>query len=337
MFRKLAVLFLCSLGAYAQFSSTAHHVYAGPALPAHCSATAGDVFVINNTTPTQLYLCTATDTWTVSGGSGSGGVNLQSSAPGTQQTGNININGVVEADGGFRSGSSTPLSLLGLEQTAAAAATACNYLSTQFPCLFLNSDYHLAQSLGAAGTVLGTEVAPESGATTNQWVDYVTTAGVAHKSYPTVSVYGTTCTSGTSCTPTVPVAYGGTGSAYFTVSGPTATRPYTFPDASATITRTIASGTAALGTAALASGKCYGDSSQPAVVTATATGTLTTDVLTASFNGDPHAITGYIPSTAGMLTIISYPTADTANFMVCNNTASSITPGAITLNWRVVR
>ena len=48
-------------------------------------------------------------------------------------------------------------------------------------------------------------VAPESSATSNQWVDYVTTAGVAHKSNPTVSVYGTTCTSGTSCTPTVPL------------------------------------------------------------------------------------------------------------------------------------
>jgi hypothetical protein len=68
-----------------------------------------------------------------------------------------------------------------------------------------------------------------------------------------------------------------------------------------------------------------------------ATGVATTDTLTTGFNGDPTAVTGYIPSTSGMLSIIAYPTANNVNFKVCNNTASSITPGAITLNWRVVR
>lgn len=97
------------------------------------------------------------------------------------------------------------------------------------------------------------------------------------------------------------------------------------------VTQTIASGTAALGTSAISSGACA------TAVTSTATGTATTDVLTASFNGDPTAVTGYAPSTNGMLTIIAYPTANTANFKVCNNTSASITPGAITLNWRVVR
>jgi hypothetical protein len=72
MKRLLAILLVLSGPSLAQFTSTAHHVYAGPTLPAHCSATAGDVFVINNTTPTQLYLCTATDTWTIGGGSGAG-------------------------------------------------------------------------------------------------------------------------------------------------------------------------------------------------------------------------------------------------------------------------
>jgi hypothetical protein len=70
-------------------------------------------------------------------------------------------------------------------------------------------------------------------------------------------------------------------------------------------TITVASGTAALGTSAIASAACA------TVVTATATGTATTDVVTASFNGDPTAVTGYIPATAGMLTIITYPTANT--------------------------
>jgi hypothetical protein len=101
--------------------------------------------------------------------------------------------------------------------------------------------------------------------------------------------------------------------------------------AGGTVAYTIASGTKALATGAIASATCT------TAQTSTATGTATTDILQASFNGDPTAVTGYVPLTAGMLTIIAYPTLNTANFKVCNNTTSSITPGAITLNWRVTR
>lgn len=104
----------------------------------------------------------------------------------------------------------------------------------------------------------------------------------------------------------------------------------TFPAAAATLTQTIVSGTSALGTGAIASAAC-------AVVTTSATGTATTDTIQASFNGDPTGVTGYVPLTTGMLTIIGYPTANNVNWKVCNNTAASITPGAITLNWRVAR
>jgi hypothetical protein len=97
------------------------------------------------------------------------------------------------------------------------------------------------------------------------------------------------------------------------------------------LTSTIAAGTSALGTSAIASAACA------TVVTTAATNTATTDVVTASFNGDPTAVTGYIPVTTGALTIFSYPTANNVNFKVCNLTSASITPGAITLNWRVVR
>jgi hypothetical protein len=96
-------------------------------------------------------------------------------------------------------------------------------------------------------------------------------------------------------------------------------------------TKTIASGTSALGTSAIASAACA------TVVTTAATNTATTDVVTASFNGDPTAVTGYIPVTTGALTIFSYPTSGNVNFKVCNLTSASITPGAITLNWRVAR
>jgi hypothetical protein len=98
-----------------------------------------------------------------------------------------------------------------------------------------------------------------------------------------------------------------------------------------TCTVTIASGTVALGTSAISSGGCA------TVITVSATGTVTTDVPSASFNEDVTGVTGYVPSTSGTLRIDEYPTTDHLNFKVCNETASSITPGAITLNWHVVR
>ena len=97
------------------------------------------------------------------------------------------------------------------------------------------------------------------------------------------------------------------------------------------LTSTIAAGTSALGTSAIGSAACA------TVVTTSATNTATTDVVLASFNGDPTAVTGYVPLTTGMLTIIAYPTSNNVNFKGCNNTSASITPGAITLIWRVVR
>lgn len=101
--------------------------------------------------------------------------------------------------------------------------------------------------------------------------------------------------------------------------------------ACATCTVTIASGSSALGTSLIASGACA------SAVTGTATGTATTDNIMADFNADPTSTTGYSPTTNGMLAIIKYPTSNTVNFKVCNNTSASITPGAITLNWRVTR
>lgn len=96
-----------------------------------------------------------------------------------------------------------------------------------------------------------------------------------------------------------------------------------------TVTYTIATGTAALGTSAISALSCA------TVVTVSATGTATTDVLDASFNSDPTGVTGYTPG--AMLSIISYPTSNNVNFKVCNNTSSTITPSNITLNWKVRR
>lgn len=101
--------------------------------------------------------------------------------------------------------------------------------------------------------------------------------------------------------------------------------------ATAGVTQTIASGAKALATGAISSGTCT------SAQTDTATGTLSTDTIQVTSNADITGVTGYAPVTSGMLTIFPYPTANTVNFKVCNLTASSITPGAVTLNWRVTR
>lgn len=95
--------------------------------------------------------------------------------------------------------------------------------------------------------------------------------------------------------------------------------------------QTVSSGAKALATSAIGTGAC--SSAQ----TATATGTLTTDRIVFVPNADPTGVTGYAVSGTGSLYIWAYPTADTVNFKVCNNTSGSLTPGALTLNWQVVR
>jgi hypothetical protein len=91
----------------------------------------------------------------------------------------------------------------------------------------------------------------------------------------------------------------------------------------------IASGTNALGTSAIASGACG------TATTSVATNALTTDNVIADFNADPTSTTGY--QAGAMLTIVKWVSANQVNFKQCNNTANSITPAAVTLNWRIVR
>ncbi|HEY3620748.1 MAG TPA: hypothetical protein VGK96_28425 [Candidatus Sulfotelmatobacter sp.] len=96
-------------------------------------------------------------------------------------------------------------------------------------------------------------------------------------------------------------------------------------------TATIASGTLALATGAISSGVCG------TAQTATATGAASTDTITFTPNADITAVTGYAPVTAGGLAIYTWPTANTFNLKVCNPTASSITPGAVSINWSITR
>lgn len=88
----------------------------------------------------------------------------------------------------------------------------------------------------------------------------------------------------------------------------------------------IASGAVVLPTSAITSGGCS------AAVTLTATGATTSSHIIATPAADPTGVTGYGPSANGSLYVQAYVTANTGNFKVCNNTANTITPSALTLN-----
>lgn len=93
----------------------------------------------------------------------------------------------------------------------------------------------------------------------------------------------------------------------------------------------IGNGTIALGTSSIASAGCA------SVVTSAVAGVATTDTILWGWNGDVSGVTGYTPATTGGLSVYVYPSAGFVNAKVCNPTASAITPGAVTLNYRVVR
>ena len=116
------------------------------------------------------------------------------------------------------------------------------------------------------------------------------------------------------------------------VSGPTATRTVTVPDANWTAVQKIASGQTAMPTGSLAANSC-----SASATTATATGALTTDAMEINYASDPTGATGYGGGTSGGISIRYWITADTMNFKLCNETGSSITPGALSVNWRITR
>lgn len=94
----------------------------------------------------------------------------------------------------------------------------------------------------------------------------------------------------------------------------------------------ICKGTISLPTAAIASG------SYALATPATCAGLLSTDNILLTFNGSPLAINGYMPNSSGqLLTIYVWPTSAAINVAVGNSNGSPVTPGAATLNYRVLR
>jgi hypothetical protein len=93
----------------------------------------------------------------------------------------------------------------------------------------------------------------------------------------------------------------------------------------------VASGSTDLGTTAINAEACA------TAITVTANGALSTDTVVFSPNASIKAVTGYTPGVAGGLTVAGYPGANAVTFDVCNWSSGQITPGAVRLNWRVIR
>ena len=108
------------------------------------------------------------------------------------------------------------------------------------------------------------------------------------------------------------------------------------PALPAVIAGTVASGSLSLAMNAIASGSCQAVTAG-VVNSAAAVGVVTTDTIIFTPNASVKAVAGYTPSTNGGLTISAYPTAGYVNFDVCNWSGTSITPGPVTVNWRVSR
>jgi hypothetical protein len=93
----------------------------------------------------------------------------------------------------------------------------------------------------------------------------------------------------------------------------------------------IASGAQALRTTAIAA------NTQDTATDVAATGVVATDIITITANADISGVTGYGGLTTDGLAVYWWPSAGYVHFRLVNKTGTSITPGAITLNWRVIR
>jgi hypothetical protein len=71
--------------------------------------------------------------------------------------------------------------------------------------------------------------------------------------------------------------------------------------------------------------------------TGTCTGLTTSDSIVCTSSVHLSGVTGFVPATTGILTILVWPTTNTINASYENNTAGTITPGALTINCGVFR
>jgi|GEM_PF-2221508 hypothetical protein len=103
----------------------------------------------------------------------------------------------------------------------------------------------------------------------------------------------------------------------------------------ATLAKTIDSGALALAVSQISANACQAVT-PGSVNSVGSANVVATDVIEFTPNVTIKGVTGYRPGDT--LTIVAFPTTGYVNFDVCNKDQSSaVTPGAVTLNWRVTR
>jgi hypothetical protein len=104
----------------------------------------------------------------------------------------------------------------------------------------------------------------------------------------------------------------------------------------AKIPQVVYAGTIALATSAILSGACQ-TVTAGSVNSVAATSVATTDIIDWSPQASLQSVSGYGVLTGAALSIDVYPTVSYINVNICNRAGSTVTPGALTLNVRVIR
>jgi len=105
--------------------------------------------------------------------------------------------------------------------------------------------------------------------------------------------------------------------------------PYSQLTGTPSVPTTLASGSQALGTSAISSGACA------TTIQVAVTGGTTSDTASITMTTDPNTVTGYKASATGTLYATAFMTSGELNIEVCNSTASSITPSAMSVHYLV--
>jgi hypothetical protein len=324
----------------------------GTALPAQCAV--GQIFLKSNAPAgTNLYICIAQNSWTAvglsQGAAASRPVNCTlgqiwlsndtgaltycsaSGSPGTWSS-MLAGSAVSQIDA-----AGTPLTIRPSLNFGAGATCIDNSGANRTDCTFSgggSGSVVLTSGAGAPGAVCA---APSSSNlavyldTTNQEEWWCSASNTWKKILSVTGVGPYEVVGGMGTAPSAPSP--GNVACYFDAT--VNTQVCLDSSGNATTMVRVWHGTAALGTNPIASAACSSETTAAAIGVTPAG--AHPDVVTVSWNGDPTGVAGYVPATTGALTIFAYPKTDAVGFKVCNYTGASITPGPITLNWRVSR
>lgn len=304
------------------------------------TGSAGATGATGSTGPTGATGATGTGTAGATGATGPTGPTGSTGATGTGATGPTGPTGATGATGATGTG------LSGLTTNAVTRAASSSTIDTPCATCTLDSSGNYSTpgsfSAGVGGSVAGAVefgqgTAPTAGTNSVKLYGHsaITSYIMRLPAAAATGLYLGTNTAGDVVMSQVAVASANTASAVVQRDG---SGNFSAGNITAALTGTasgntvtIASGTKALDTDAILTTAC------DTLATTTATGVASTDTIIFTPNADITGVTGYAPVTSGGLAIYAWPTTNTINWKVCNPTSSTITPGAVTLNYRVVR